>query len=204
MTMKKAKGTSRLDGSELLTLPVRDRILKTATQLFNEYGIHTTGIDRIIAESGVAKMSFYNHFASKEKLILAYLDLKEEARFENLRRHTIEKSEDPMVQFLGIFESLEDWYRESDFKGCPFVRGLYDLQLTEYKEVNQKVRDHVVKLTEFVEGVLAKQLSKAKTQKLLPQIMTLVIGSTVMALAGAGPEIARGSKNTATLLLKSL
>src|SRR6218665_2250806 len=57
-------------------LPARDRILVTAHQLFYRDGIRATGIDRIIAESGVAKLTFYRHFPSKDDLVLAFLDYR--------------------------------------------------------------------------------------------------------------------------------
>jgi AcrR family transcriptional regulator len=52
----------------------RDRVLKVAGMLFNQHGFRAIGIDRIIAEADVAKQSFYNHFASKDDLIVAWLD----------------------------------------------------------------------------------------------------------------------------------
>eukprot|EP01031_Cornospumella_fuschlensis_P009142 gene9142-11228_t len=56
------------------TLPARDRILVTAHDLFYRDGIRATGIDRIIAESGVAKLTFYRHFPSKDELVKAFLN----------------------------------------------------------------------------------------------------------------------------------
>ena len=59
--------------SESQNTPARERILQTALKLFYENGIRATGIDRIIAESGVAKMSFYRYFPSKTDLVAEYL-----------------------------------------------------------------------------------------------------------------------------------
>ena len=58
----------------MITVSARERILSTATRLFYEHGIHRVGIDLVIAESGVAKMSLYRQFGSKEELVLAFLD----------------------------------------------------------------------------------------------------------------------------------
>ena len=55
----------------------RERILETAERLFYAEGIRAVGVDRIIAEAGVAKMTLYNHFASKDDLILAALQHRE-------------------------------------------------------------------------------------------------------------------------------
>ena len=57
-------------------LPARDRLLHTAHALFYRDGIRATGIDRVIAESGVTKVTFYRHFPSKNDLICAYLEYR--------------------------------------------------------------------------------------------------------------------------------
>ena len=59
-------------------LPARERILRTAHDLFYAEGLRATGIDRVIAEAGVTKVTFYRHFPSKNDLILAYLNLRHE------------------------------------------------------------------------------------------------------------------------------
>ena len=61
-------------------LPPRERILRTAHDLFYRDGIRATGIDRVIAESGVAKVTFYRQFPSKDDLVLAYLDFRHARR----------------------------------------------------------------------------------------------------------------------------
>ncbi len=185
------------------SLPVKMKILRTAIILFNENGIHTTGIDRIIAESGVAKMSFYNHFSSKAKLISAYLNYKAEQRLQNLKKHTVEKSDNPTKQLLGIFDSLEEWYNEKDFFGCPFIRGLYDFRGNDSPELKEQVRIEFERVAEFVKQRLSKIVSASRARKILPQFMSLYAGSTVMALAGCPPDIARANKKAVLMLLKT-
>lgn len=183
-------------------LPVRMKILRTAIILFNENGIHTTGIDRIIAESGVAKMSFYYNFPSKAKLISEYLSYKAELRFQSIKKHTVEKSDDPIKQLLGIFDSLEEWYLEKDFFGCPFIRGLYDFNERDAIDLRKQVKAEFKRISEFVEQRLLKIVSPRRAKKMLPQFLSLYAGSTVMALAESDPKIARANKEAARILLK--
>ena len=68
----------------------RDHLIDTALGLFSRYGYHAMGIDRILAESGVAKMTLYNHFKSKDELILAVLRRRDE-RFRNWFMRTVER-----------------------------------------------------------------------------------------------------------------
>ncbi|WP_158586462.1 TetR/AcrR family transcriptional regulator [Leptospira stimsonii] len=181
----------------------KEQILNTAIALFNEHGIHKTGIDRIIAESGVAKMSFYNNFSSKAKLISEYLRFKEEKRLDSLKRYTVDKSDDPLKQLLGIFDSLEEWYREPDFFGCPFIRGLSDFREDDHAELRKQVESHFQKVSDFIEERLGSLFPPTQVKKILPQFLSLYIGSTVMAIAGSPPEIAQSNKKLAMILLKS-
>src|SRR4051794_19626158 len=64
---------TNFEGQPLNVLAPRERILKTASDLFYRFSIHTVGVDRIIAESGVAKMTFYKHFPSKANMVATYL-----------------------------------------------------------------------------------------------------------------------------------
>ncbi|MDP3455921.1 TetR/AcrR family transcriptional regulator [Methyloversatilis sp.] len=99
----------------------RTRVLETAYRLFYRYGLRATGIDRIIAESGVAKMSFYRHFPSKQALIDAYLDLRHvrwmawlEGRLAGLT------SRDWLA---ALPDALDDWFGAPGFRGCAFING---------------------------------------------------------------------------------
>ena len=98
----------------------RDRILETAARLFYQDGFRATGIDKIIAESGVAKMSLYRHFASKNELIAAFLD----RRHEFWMRWFVEEVEARFDQCAGLSvlaEALGEWFGQEDFRGCAFI-----------------------------------------------------------------------------------
>src|SRR5689334_7775924 len=87
-------------------ISARDRVLQTASALFYQHGIHTVGIDRIIAESGVAKMTFYRHFPSKARLVAAYLAQKEQCWQQLLGAITSEPSQTPLERVLAVFDAL--------------------------------------------------------------------------------------------------
>jgi AcrR family transcriptional regulator len=188
----------RADPNEL---SARDKILRTAIILFNEHGVHTTGIDRIIAESAVAKMTFYKHFPSKNDLINAYLDYRDKVQFERLERHTIKKTDDPRLQILGIFDALDEWFGEDDYRGCAFTRGLADFGDSPQSEAFKSVQRHFAKWQEFVATPL-KAILPAKTMKtVLPQIMSLIVGSIVLENASAHSGIAKINKKLAAQIL---
>jgi AcrR family transcriptional regulator len=98
--------------------PARERILATASLLFYRQGINRTGIDQIIAESGVAKASFYHSFRSKELLIVEYLTTEAVAATEFLSGK---------ADVMAPFDFLERTIRRGEFMGCPFANALAEL-----------------------------------------------------------------------------
>jgi AcrR family transcriptional regulator len=107
--------------------PARERILDTAYELFSHNGIRAVGIDRIVAESGVAKMSLYHHFPSKDDLVLAFLELRMERWTRGWLEAEIERrAETPRERLLAVFDVFDEWFHESDFEGCSFILTLME------------------------------------------------------------------------------
>lgn len=108
-------------------VPARDRILQTAHDLFYRDGIRATGVDKLIAESGVAKLTFYRHFASKDDLVRAFLAYRHErwmAWFvDALGRHGAGQA--PGLQPL--LAALEEWFRDPAFRGCAFINSVVEV-----------------------------------------------------------------------------
>ncbi|XHS79967.1 TetR/AcrR family transcriptional regulator [Burkholderiaceae bacterium UC74_6] len=102
-------------------LSARERILSAALDLFYRDGIRATGVDRLIAESGVAKLTFYRHFPSKEALVLAFLEQRHErwmAWFsEALERLGSKKPRD----LRALADVLAEWFEREEFRGCAFI-----------------------------------------------------------------------------------
>src|SRR3954468_21154718 len=113
-----------VDARSLDVLAPRERILKTALDLFYRFSINSVGIDRIIAESGVAKMTFYKHFPSKANLAATYLRHKSALWFDMLATATERAGPVPLNRVLAIFDALNESFQAPTFRGCPFVRGL--------------------------------------------------------------------------------
>jgi AcrR family transcriptional regulator len=105
----------------------RERILGTAYDLFSRYGVQAVGVDRIIAEANVAKMSLYRHFPSKEELVLAVLDRREQIWTKDwLEREVERRASKPEDRLLAIFDAFDEWFRREDFEGCLFVNSLLE------------------------------------------------------------------------------
>ena len=185
------------------SLGAREKILRTAVILFNRNGVHTTGIDKIIAEAGVAKMTFYKHFPSKMLLIEAYLENQEEMCFTNMAHFTVERSADPKEQVLGVFDFLEQWFKDPDFTGCAFARGLSDFGDDKSSGAYQRVQAFYGRYAAFFEERLHKFMKPAKTKIVVPQLMSLVAGSIVSAVATGDAKIAQVNKLLVRTMLEN-
>lgn len=106
----------------------RERILDTAYGLFSQRGVHDVGIDELIERAGVAKATLYRHFPSKEALVLAFLEQREQrwtygwVEAEARRRATT-----PEEQLLAIFDLFDEWFQRDDFEGCSFINVLLEI-----------------------------------------------------------------------------
>ena len=99
----------------------RDRILETAFRLFYARGIRAVGVDLIIAESGVAKATFYKHFPAKDELVLAYLDKVDGIWTGQLHAAAEAAGPDPADQLVGLFDALGTACRRDGYRGCAFI-----------------------------------------------------------------------------------
>jgi len=181
------------DDSGRKSLSARERILLTAHELFYREGIRATGIDRVIAESGVAKVTFYRHFPSKNDLIRAYLEYRHRrwvAWFtEALARHG--GGPDAIVPALG------EWFRDEHYRGCAFINSVGELGGV-LPEVVEITRRHKQDMTTAIANVLPASGQRSK----IAQAVALAIdGAIVRAQFEQSPEVALSTLNR---ILKSL
>lgn len=181
------------------TSEARRRILETADRLFYQGGIRAVGIDRIIAEAGVAKMSLYKHFPSKDDLILAVLKHREEGVLEFFRsameRHA-KKAKHPLRAF---FTALKDFFELTGFRGCPFQNAAVELADPTHPGA-EFVRGHKHRFGEFLRGLVEEAVGKAAT-KVTPAVSILVEGAMITAVIQGNPEAADVARDAALKLV---
>jgi AcrR family transcriptional regulator len=103
--------------------PAREKIMTAAAALFNKNGLTSSGVDAIVERSGVAKMTFYNTYGSKEELITDYFARQDQAALGLLRQFTSKPGLSASQQLLSVFDAFEVWFNEPSFLGCPFING---------------------------------------------------------------------------------
>jgi AcrR family transcriptional regulator len=98
----------------------REQLLETADRLFCTHGYHATGIDRILTEAGVAKMTLYKHFGSKDELILAALRARDQWFRNHVSRELARRSDDPAERLVLLFDIVDEFCHGAEFNGCMF------------------------------------------------------------------------------------
>jgi AcrR family transcriptional regulator len=181
-------------------LSTRERILDTAYELFSRHGIRAVGIDRIIATSGVAKMSLYRHFNSKEELVLAFLRERERRwTMEWLHAESSSRGDDGASRLLAIFDVFDEWFQDPDFEGCSFVN-----VLLEFDDKGHPIRKASTEHLATIRGLVrefAEQAGVADPDAVSRQWHILMKGSIVSAGWG-DRQAARRAQALGRLLLE--
>ncbi|MES2944350.1 MAG: TetR/AcrR family transcriptional regulator, partial [Pseudomonadota bacterium] len=108
-------------------LPPRERILVAAHALFYSEGIRATGVDRIIEQSSVSKVTFYRQYASKDDLIRAYLDYRHGRWISWFRNSLADKTSAGSSAADALVATLRGWFIQPDFRGCAFLNAAVEL-----------------------------------------------------------------------------
>jgi AcrR family transcriptional regulator len=180
----------------------RERVLATAYQLFCQHGIRAVGVDTIIEQSGVAKMTLYRHFASKDDLVLAVLDRREELWTQQwLQAEVSRRADRPADQLLAIFDVFDGWFRRRTFEGCLFINALIEIDDRKHP-IHRKCRDQLANIRAFVAS-LAGDAGVVDPVAFARQWHILMKGSIVSAAEG-DVDAALRAQEMGRLLLASL
>jgi AcrR family transcriptional regulator len=177
----------------------RTRILNAAYELFSRRGINAVGIDQIIAEAPVAKATLYHHFASKEDLVCAFLELRERRwTIEWLQTEIERRAQSGRSRALVAFDLLDEWFHRPDFEGCSFINTLLEVSDNDHPIHKAAVR-HLGVIQRMLEGY-ADEAGVANAREVSWQLQVLMMGAIVSA--GRGDEkAARHARALAQLML---
>ncbi|WP_255945663.1 TetR/AcrR family transcriptional regulator [Streptomyces odontomachi] len=136
------------------TSEARSRLLSTATKIFYAEGIHSVGIDRIIAEAQVTRATLYRHFAGKEDLVLAYLDQAD--RELRAQAETAQAGEESAADKIrAICRTITAGIRSPGFRGCAFLNAAAEYPDRDHP-VHRAVLAHRQWFLETMTGLLAQ------------------------------------------------
>jgi AcrR family transcriptional regulator len=179
----------------------RERVLATAYELFSRHGTRAVGVDRIIAESGVAKMTLYRNFASKDELILAFLARREEQWTRAwLQAEVEQRASTPAGRLLAIFDTFGEWFALEGFEGCSFINVMLEVTEAEHP-VREACVHHLAEIRAFLIG-LAEAAGIEDPDAVARQWHILMKGSIVAAAEGDLQAAARARELGELLLAR--
>jgi AcrR family transcriptional regulator len=133
----------------------RERILFTALDLFHVHGFHAVGLDRILAEVGVTKTTFYNHFESRDELIVQAIKVRDEWDTLAFGRRVQEVAGyAPRDMLLAMFDVLDEWFTHADFRGCIFLHACAEFP-SRNDPIHQAAEDHYAVSRQTIEKMAA-------------------------------------------------
>lgn len=151
----------------------RERLLRTASELFYRQGIHSVGVDRIVAEGSVTRATFYRHFASKEDLVVAYLGAEDAAlrgAFAAAAEHLAATDGTPDDMLETIIAAIADDVSQHHTRGCPFINAA-----AEYPDPESDVRRTVAEHRTWFRETLELALTAAGREDAAERARALVL-----------------------------
>jgi len=179
----------------------RARLLETAWRLFYRDGYRTVGIDTLLAEANVAKMTLYNHFSSKDELIVAVIKKRSEEILTELAATVEATGKSPKLRLLAVFDFLEVLFGSRDFSGCAFIRAI-----SEYPDTNHPIHRAAWAHKCAVRKMLVRLAEEAGAKNpaaLADNLRLLIDGALVAAHATGEITPAKTARSAAAELLKS-
>lgn len=174
----------------------RERILDTAKRLFYRDGLRATGIDRIIAESGVAKMSLYRHFPSKNDLIAAFLAWRHD-HWMGWFRAAVDARLAQRAELGVLADALGEWFAQDEFRGCAFINTVAETGAVEEALHLQQAIVHKEELEAYLADV-ATCLGLTEPAFAAQEAMLCVEGMIVRAQFRRDPQIVAAGRRLLT------
>ncbi|GGX59862.1 TetR/AcrR family transcriptional regulator [Streptomyces hiroshimensis] len=176
------------------------RLLDAAESLFYEHGVQAVGMDRIRAASGVSLKRLYQRFPSKEVLVEAYLR-RRDGRWRGALAAYVAARPSVAERPLAVFDWLEEWFGEPDFRGCAFINAYGELG-SGSAGVAGAVRDHKAEVLRYLTG-LVRAAGVADPGPVAEQLAVLVDGAITTAAVTGAADSARRAREAAAVLLEA-
>ncbi len=184
-----------------MTSSRREQLLNTAVRLFYRQGCHATGIDRVLAEAGVAKMTLYKHFKSKDELIVAAVARMRDLHWTRVREFIEGHGDTPKARLLALFDFFELWAADEDFHGCPFVNMSIEHPAPDHP-AHQAAARYKAEQHEYFLGQ-ARAAGLADPETFAERYMLLVEGAVVLAYVTGRREPIRTARETVLALMQN-
>lgn len=194
------KPVTELFGLRAAPRNARGRLLDTAIDLFYVQGFNAVGLDQILAATGVTKTTFYKHFDSKDDLIVAAIEKRNEWEHRAWQK-ALKKlaGNDPRAQLLAMFDVLDHWFNDPDFHGCIFINAASEFP-NPHDPAHQAAAAHKHRERDTLRH-LAKKAGAADPRTFADQYTLLIEGTLVMRQVHGRDDAARIARHLAERLV---
>ena len=177
----------------------RERIDRSAYELFSRRGARAVGIDEVVECSGVAKMTLYRHYASKDDLVIGFLRQREERWTRGWLQAGIERHGGSAAErLLAVFDLFDAWFRREDFEGCSFINVMLESAEPGHP-VRQAAVAHLAEIRALLRGLAAE--AGAEDPDALAWQWHILMNGCIVAACEGDVGAARRARDVARHLL---
>jgi AcrR family transcriptional regulator len=184
-------------------IPTRERIISAAAKLFYNEGIRSVSVDAVAEEAGVTKRTLYYHFASKDDLIGAYLEARDQPNLALFKRWYADTTGEPADKVQGIFLNLARAARHPKWKGCGFLRTSAELANMPGHPAMKVGIEHKKRVEAWLRVTFEAAGIMAEAPQLARQIVLLLDGSFAVVLLHRDPTYMEAAGEAASSLIRA-
>jgi len=187
----------------------RDELIDAAMRVFYRSGFHASSLDDILEEGGISRMTLYNHFKSKDELIVAAMRRRDEIFRNRMMKFVDSKGKTPRERIAAVFDFHEEWFAGDDFCGCMFINASAEFSAAD-SPPRRLASDHKQAIVRYLRE-LCEVAEIDQPEDTAEQLNLLLEGAIVAArvvgqVAGGGADpgaYARLAKKMAGAILES-
>ncbi|GBG15189.1 TetR family transcriptional regulator [Novimethylophilus kurashikiensis] len=180
---------------------MRERILAAASNLFQARGINATGVDTIVAEAGIAKMTLYNHFKTKEDLVLEVVTRRSREFAERISARLDKSVVDPTEKLYKLFDYVGEWLADPQCSGLPFLKASAEFPQPD-NPVHQLSAELSQEFRDYITG-LAREAGIREPEALGLQLTMLIEGAVLSEQLSKGSNALEHARQAARILIES-
>lgn len=133
-----------------------ERIQDSSYELFSRHGVRAVGVDAIVAHAGVAKMTLYRYFPSKDELVLAFMERREQKWTQGwVQAEASQRAATPEGRLMAIFDLFDEWFQRDDFEGCSFINLLLEIDDRQHP-LHRAAARHLSNIRAFLKELAAE------------------------------------------------
>lgn len=183
------------------TLSMREKLINAGHEIFYREGFLAVGLDRLLNEVGCSKQTFYNHFESKDDLIVAVIDQHHEWWSTEIKERLMRiAGPDPRAQLLAIFDITEEILNDPEYRGCIYINAAVEFPLPHHP-AHQSARKAKADGVEMLRS-LAERAGASNPEAMAQEIDMILEGALVTKQVSPECDVMAVARRTAEMLIE--